>query len=140
MKCEHCGAPVRQGEMACAYCGAVFETSRPMVVNIYNQEKRAEKPPETPPERQQEQPPEVRERVVYVDRPVPAVSRKKRSVSLILCLLLGIFGAHKFYERRYGMGLLYLFSYGLFGIGILVDLVCLIFGRPTDKQGLPMPW
>ena len=41
MKCEHCGAPMRQGETACAYCGAVFETSQPMVVNIYNQEKQA---------------------------------------------------------------------------------------------------
>ena len=78
--------------------------------------------------------------MVYVDRPALAVSRKRRSVSLVLCLLLGIFGAHKFYERRYGMGLLYLFSYGLFGIGILVDLLCLIFGKPRDKQGLPMNW
>ena len=43
MKCEHCGAPMRQGDTACAYCGAVFETSQPMVVNIYNQEKQAEK-------------------------------------------------------------------------------------------------
>ena len=136
MKCNHCGAPVRQGDSACPYCGAVFEFSQPMVVNIYKQEKQAEKPPERPPVK----PPEIRERVVYVDRPVPAVSGKKRSVSLILCLLLGTFGAHKFYERRYGMGLLYLFSYGLFGIGILVDLVCLVFGRPTDKQGLPMTW
>ena len=55
---------MRQGETACAYCGAVFETSQPMVVNIYNQEKQAEKEPE------------IRERVVYVERPAPAVSRK----------------------------------------------------------------
>ena len=77
---------------------------------------------------------------MYVERPVPAVSVKRRSVSLVLCLLLGIFGAHKFYERRYGMGLLYLFTYGLFGIGIVVDLLRLIFGRPRDRQGLPMNW
>lgn len=128
MKCEHCGAPMRQGDTACAYCGAVFETSQPMVVNIYNQEKQAKKAPE------------IVERVVYVDRPAPAVSRKRRSVSLVLCLLLGIFGAHKFYERRYGMGLMYLFSYGLFGIGVLVDLLRLIFCSPRDKQGLPMNW
>ena len=48
MKCKHCGAPMRQGDTACAYCGAVFETSQPMVVKIYNQEKQAEKPPERP--------------------------------------------------------------------------------------------
>ena len=73
MKCEHCGAPMRQGETACAYCGAVFETSQPMVVNIYNQEKQAEKAPE------------IVERVVYVDRPAPAVSRKHFPVGLPAC-------------------------------------------------------
>ena len=111
-----------------------------MVVNIYNQEKQTEKPAALSTEKPVTKEPEVRERIVYVDRPAPAVSGKKRSISLILCLLLGIFGAHKFYERRWVMGLLYLFSYGLFGIGILVDLLCLIFGKPKDKQGLPMNW
>ena len=38
------------------------------------------------------------------------------------------------------MGLMYLFSYGLFGIGVLVDLLRLIFCSPRDKQGLPMNW
>ena len=39
-----------------------------------------------------------------------------------LCLFLGEFGAHKFYEKKVGMGILYLLTAGLFGIGILVDL------------------
>ncbi|MFR8462077.1 MAG: TM2 domain-containing protein [Ruthenibacterium lactatiformans] len=36
---------------------------------------------------------------------------------------MGYFGAHKFYEGKVGMGVLYLFTLGLFGIGWFVDLI-----------------
>ena len=52
---------------------------------------------------------------------------KSKSISILLCLLLGVVGAHKFYEEKVGMGILYLFTGGLFGIGVLYDLVTLIF-------------
>ena len=32
-------------------------------------------------------------------------------VSLILCLFFGVFGFHKFYEGKIGMGILYLFTF-----------------------------
>lgn len=47
-------------------------------------------------------------------------------ISLLLCLFLGNFGAHKFYEGNIGMGVLYLFTFGLLGIGTLVDLIKII--------------
>lgn len=59
--------------------------------------------------------------VSYVD---PTL--KDKSVALILCLLLGFFGAHKFYEGKTGMGILYLFTAGLFGIGWFIDLIVLL--------------
>lgn len=52
---------------------------------------------------------------------------KNKWVSLILCILLGYLGAHKFYEGKAGMGILYLFTMGLFGIGVLVDFITLLF-------------
>lgn len=52
---------------------------------------------------------------------------KNKWVSFFLCLFLGILGVHKFYERRILLGLLYLFTGGLFGVGIVVDLVILFF-------------
>ena len=50
-------------------------------------------------------------------------SGKNRTVALLLCLFLGIVGAHHFYEGRVGKGILYLFTWGLFGIGALIDLI-----------------
>jgi TM2 domain-containing membrane protein YozV len=52
---------------------------------------------------------------------------KNKWISFILCLFLGALGIHKFYEGRILFGLLYLFTGGLFGIGIVVDLVILLF-------------
>ena len=52
---------------------------------------------------------------------------KNKWVALILCIFLGYIGAHKFYEGKVGMGILYIFTIGLFGIGWIVDIISLIF-------------
>ena len=52
---------------------------------------------------------------------------KSKWVSFFLCLFFGYLGIHKFYEERILLGLVYLFTGGLFGIGIVVDLILLIF-------------
>ena len=52
---------------------------------------------------------------------------KSKWVSFFLCLFLGVFGAHKFYEGRVLLGILYIFTGGLCGIGVLVDLIVLLF-------------
>lgn len=55
---------------------------------------------------------------------------KNKWVSFVLCLFLGYLGAHKFYEGKIGMGILYLFTAGLFGIGVIIDLIA-ILGKPN---------
>ncbi len=52
---------------------------------------------------------------------------KNKWASFFLCLFFGYLGIHKFYEERILMGILYLCTAGLFGIGIVVDLVILLF-------------
>lgn len=47
-------------------------------------------------------------------------------VALLLCIFLGFLGAHKFYEGKGGMGVLYIFTGGLFCIGIVVDLITIL--------------
>lgn len=51
---------------------------------------------------------------------------KNKWVSLLLCIFFGWLGVHKFYEGKVFMGILYLFTIGLFGIGWLVDIIILV--------------
>ena len=52
---------------------------------------------------------------------------KNKWTAFFLCLFLGFIGAHKFYEGKVGMGILYIFTVGLFGIGWLIDLIAILF-------------
>lgn len=47
-------------------------------------------------------------------------------IALLLCIFLGLLGGHKFYEGKGGMGVLYIFTFGLFGIGIIVDIISIL--------------
>lgn len=53
-------------------------------------------------------------------------SPKKKWVTFFLCLFLGFLGAHKFYEGRVLWGILYLCTYGLLCVGIIVDLIAVL--------------
>ena len=92
----------------CAYCNSRFHKTVPQVVT------------------------EIRYREVPAPRPeatvaeIPAGRPKNKWGAFFLCLFLGVYGGHKFYEGRIGMGILYLFTGGLFCIGWLVDCVRLL--------------
>lgn len=49
------------------------------------------------------------------------------TIELCLCLLLGWAGAHKFYVGKTGIGILYLFTLGLFGFGWIIDTIKCVF-------------
>ena len=63
------------------------------------------------------------------------VSPKNRLATLLLCIFLGNLGIHRFYVGKIGTGLLYIFTFGLFGIGIIVDIVMICVGSFTDAGG-----
>ncbi len=65
-------------------------------------------------------------------------SEYSRTVALFLCLFLGYFGGHLFYVGKQEMGLIYLFTSGLFGFGVLIDLITILSGSFSDAQGLPV--
>lgn len=52
---------------------------------------------------------------------------RNKWVAFLLCFFLGVFGAHKFYEGKTGMGILYIFTAGLFGVGWIIDLIAILF-------------
>jgi TM2 domain-containing membrane protein YozV len=47
------------------------------------------------------------------------------SIAWILLTFLGWLGIHRFYQGKWGTGILYLFTVGLFGIGVLYDFLTL---------------
>ena len=52
--------------------------------------------------------------------------RKNKWIALLLCIFIGYYGAHKFYEEKIGMGVLYLFTGGLFFAGWIIDIFVLL--------------
>ena len=101
--CKHCGEIIDKDCIICPKCGKQVE------------------------ELQQNQP----QPQVVVNNNVSAsanayaggIRMKNKWVAFLLCLFAGEFGAHKFYEGKIGMGILYLFTFGLCGIGWIVDLI-----------------
>ena len=62
-------------------------------------------------------------------------SDRKRLVAVLLCVFLGVFGAHRFYAGRIGTGILWLFTLGILGLGMLYDLILIIAGEFRDDLG-----
>jgi TM2 domain-containing membrane protein YozV len=46
---------------------------------------------------------------------------KDYSLAWILLTFLGVFGIHRFYLGKWGTGILYLLTLGIFGIGLIYD-------------------
>ena len=112
--CKFCGSKIPQDAVICTFCGRQVEkmaseaTPTPqIVVNNSNVNTNANI------------------NAGMIAKP------KNKWVALLLCLFLGYFGAHKFYEGKIGMGILYIFTFGLFGIGAFVDFLILLFKPNT---------
>lgn len=60
---------------------------------------------------------------------------KLQIVAFLLCFFLGFLGIHRFYLGYTGMGVLYILTGGLFGIGWLVDTILLIIPNGLTPKG-----
>ena len=53
---------------------------------------------------------------------------------------MGVLGVHKFIERKIGKGILYLCTWGLFGIGWLIDIVKLGINLAVEIKAAKLDW
>ena len=107
--CKHCGAKIPSAAVICTHCGCQVEEMKQheqpsIVINNANNNTNTN-----------------------VNAAMFGVRVKNKWVAFVLCVLLGYLGAHKFYEGRVGAGILYLFTFGIFGIGWLIDCIVLLF-------------
>ncbi len=63
------------------------------------------------------------------------ISERTRGVALPVAVLLGVFGAHRFYVGKTGTGLLMLGTFGGMGLWWLYDLILIVAGEFRDKDG-----
>ncbi len=66
----------------------------------------------------------------------PQKSEKGFVPTLLLCLLFGAFGAHRFYTGKIGTAIVMLLTLGGLGIWSLIDLIIIATGGFKDKEGL----
>jgi hypothetical protein len=65
-------------------------------------------------------------------------SDRSRLVALLLCVLLGYLGVHRFYVGKIGTGILWLLTGGMFGVGYVIDAILIATGHFRDHKGLPL--
>lgn len=65
-------------------------------------------------------------------------SDKKLIPAAILCLILGVFGAHRFYVGKTGTAVLQLLTIGGLGLWMLYDLVLLLTAQFRDAEDKPV--
>ena len=104
--CRNCGEQMPEDAFYCLGCGMTFDSQetdfeevKRRVLNTGNPQKRA------------------------IDTSVGAW--KNKWISLILCVFFGVFGIHRFYEEKKITGFIYLFTFGIFGLGWFFDIILL---------------
>ena len=103
--CKHCGQQIDQDCIVCPICGKQVEdlksSQQPVVINNTNTNT--------------------------VDVKMENRGKEKNKwVAFVLCLFLGLVGAHKCYEGKILMGVIYIFTAGLFFVGWIIDLIAIL--------------
>ncbi len=113
--CKFCGEKINEDAVICTKCGRQVEELKStksdtpsIVINNANENANTN---------------------VNTNTNVNAAAFKKpknKWIAVLLCLFIGVLGAHKFYEGKIGMGILYLLTCGLLGIGVIIDFIVLL--------------
>lgn len=132
MQCKHCGAEVGSEYRLCPYCRTELEYptqnqnnggGQPTIIvqNVISNENAVSN----------------RNNVGYAVRGI-ACSPKSKNLTLILAIVLGFVGAHRFYVGKVGSGIVWLFTCGGFFFGYIYDIIKVLSGTFKDGNGLPI--
>ena len=73
------------------------------------------------------------------DKPTKGFANKNKNKSFIITLILSIFlgfaGVHRFYVGKISTGLIWLFTFGLLGIGYITDIIVITNQTFEDING-----
>ncbi len=109
--CEHCGSVIAKQAVVCPTCGCQVAPLKHQQMPIQQVQVTQMQQPMQPVQ-------------VIVNNVVSNQgSPKDKTTALLLCIFLGQMGVHRFYVGRIGSGMLWLFTFGLFGMGWLYDVI-----------------
>ncbi len=113
--CSECGQKVLKKAVICPHCGCQIaatkvENTPQVVINNTNQNSN-------------------NNNNVVAGVPYGARLRNKWT-AFFLCLFFGWIGAHKFYEGKFGSGIIFALTGGLFGFGWFFNTIALL-GKPN---------
>ena len=67
----------------------------------------------------------------------PAPATDKRILpAAILCFVVGVYGAHRFYVGKVGSAIAMIFTLGGLGIWVLIDFIMIVTGSFKDDNGV----
>lgn len=150
MQCKHCGAEVGSEYRLCPYCRCELEyPDRHVIINNYynsaapgnngTQTNRIDHPQQNSGNAAEQCP--VQPQQLY---PAPQQSfyqtniynsSKDKNIALVLCLFLGFLGVHRFYVGKNTSGIVYALTFGVFGMGWMLDIILILLGMFTDSKG-----
>lgn len=107
--CKHCGVKIPAAAVICTHCGCQVEELKQneqpsIIINNANTNTNT-----------------------TINPTMFGIRVKNKWIAFVLCLFFGYFGIHKFYEGKIGLGILYMFTMGLFSIGWFIDCISLLF-------------
>lgn len=131
-KCKDCGSKsyekIDDHTYKCLYCGNIEE----VIVDKKEEDKKqasemVEQPTQQPVQpvvietkQSEEKTTDKKEKDTYK----PELNFTSVLIDFLICFFFGVFGVHKFKDGNFFMGIVYLFTIGLFGIGYFID--CLV--------------
>lgn len=105
--CKNCASKISMDAHICPYCGEKIDQTNKIVEEVKETEEETH---------------DWRESIFGFQKRGPFY----KWITLLLAIFLGWLGIHKFYERKFYMGLLYMVTGGFCGVGVILDIITLL--------------